>query len=1278
MQPTVTVDPTIYGGQPVSTADVPVIDPNSFGNGGPAQQASVDPVRVDQSAIAAGSSAVAEGQAAIAAANRPQATAEQSALAAIKTWTTTRALESLSAPSFAKDQTFDPKPLINLAPIQLGENEQKWLAQSNSQDEYNYRLDQVKQQADLYTQMGDHPYLSMLVGAVDPVYLGIDIASAGIAGAATSAFALGRGAGRVAAGLGSVAGNYAVGEAAQKVAPISDAEVLGMALINGAAAAAVFHVPSGRFVKKDPTYPSDQLGQAAAGLSEQGVGIEQRVVAESADAVRDMSARPPVSDEALAKVGLHNVQPRADATDAYTALAAHEADPTYGPVIKALREEQPDALAQVPIREADHVSGDSGYVHQDGTIYMDRTKANDPMTLLHETIHGLTSQKLAYGLENPGTAHGALVQQLEQIRQTARLHADASGVAQDSLSKYLRGNVQEFVAGLFSGDSAFAQHLASIPTTGAPNLLSKLTNAVRKLLGIAPDAQNALNKALGLTDELMKMKLTSKLPEGVTINHAPNIPSMTGTPVQNMQKLRSFWDKQAQGESGTLGVARAGEWSLSRSMKKGSEGDRVSRLLVDDPIDMTADSAASQRQAIRSDMATHQYAYEDGIRAELSNRGIGLRQRIFQSGRAQAEQAHLERQVYDELMRRDNAVRRGAQVVDPNVDPAITRLADAHDRATQAALQEMKASGVLGADAVDIKAGYASRKWDNTKLEAMEAELERMGMTNRQARAHVRNAIADAIERAQPTIKRDMAEDIAQAITTRTRNKGYFEDAVDMGRMGDDGAQGIRSILQGSGLSPDRMQRIEEFLTGRKDDAGMLSSLKHRVEMDMQTPVVMPDGTTRSLTDLVDTNTTRNLDGYLDDAAGQAALARKGLTNQSEITALRSSYLHGIEDEAVRKEAATLFDNTIKTLKGQPVGEEVNAGWRRLQAVTTSVGLANSGLWQVMEYANIAAKYGLVKTAREVLSQLPIARALVGEAASSTQDARSLANVLARNSYQDMRIRPMLNKLEDNFTIPVSDTLTLALQQTKQLVPYINAMRFVHHSQANVTANLILDTIQRAVGGDARAAEALAKYGLEGQQLAILAREDLTKSIDTWSNDAWAQVRGPLGKMMDDAVLRNRTGEIPAFAQYSTLGKFIFTYRSFVLGAHNKVLLGTLGRHGLAGLGLLMAYQFPLAMASSFAVSAARGQPITDPQKLASTALQQMSAMGLFSELFGIAAGDKQQFGAPGLMAIDRLYKTGAQLGQGNFGKAANGLAQSIPLLAIMPGIKALGEQATK
>lgn len=1287
MEPTLNVDPRIYGGEAPNTRDVPTIDPLALEAGGAGAQPYEAPARVSQDAIGAGTSAVLEGLAAIKQANKPEATVGEAALAAVKSWSTTRVWDSVNAPKFTFDPDFDAKPFVRNAPLQLSEVEHKFLASSKSEEEFNFRMSNLQDQRKLYEQMGDHPFISTAIGIVDPVYLGIDLLSMGTASAATRVAGVTRGVGRAIAGTEAAGLSLAVGRAEQQVAAVSDGEVIFNALLNGAASAAFFNPRTGRMEKVDPSYPSDALTAAAQRAQQGGASIERRVQAEAADVASTTPSRGAVDaatgtplhgtpalvpDDVLAGMGFRNL---GEPTDAYTLLARHENDPMFGEMIRVLRAEHGENLTKVAVREGDVAR--SAYFQGNGTVYL---KAGaDAFTALHESIHGLTVNKLDYGLKNPGSAHGRLVTELEGLRKQVADHIAAMKPQDrprlfkqdnDKSKSYFTQDLNEFVAGLFAGKiDQFTRVMASIPATGSRNALTKMVDTVRKLLGLAPAQESALTRALGITDELMRTKLDVKSADGSVRNFAPS-----GTPQQIGQQVGGWWERNANAGN----VGRKIEWSLTREMRGlGTEGNRVADLLIDDPINMTGNSAVSQRQAIRNELAQKQAAFEEQLKDMMAEQGAGIRQRIFSSGRAMEVQQGIERDLYAELVRRENAVRRGLPAIDPAVDPKLTELANLHDAATKAGLDEMKASGVRGADAVTGGAGYTPRKWDVARLEAMEATLEATGMTQKQARKAVREMIGDGIRRVDPSIPKDVAEDIAQAITERTRRKGYFEDIVNTGTMGDDGAQGIRALLAGSGIDKARLDRIEEFLTGRKDDAGTLNSLKHRVGMDLTASMALPDGKRISILDLVDTSVTRNLDGYLDDAAGQAGLARKGLVDNSDIVKLRGEFLKGITSEADRKTAADLFDNIIKSIKGQPVGEELGKRMRQLSAITTSAGLANSGAWQLMEYANIATKYGMVRTATEALRRMPVLRQLIGEVAGSVDDAGSMAHVLSHNSTVDLRIRPFVSKLEDNFTIPVDDRLTLALQQSKQLVPYINAMKYVHRAQANMTANLITDLVRRGVKGDKKAREMLAKYGLEGHQLDKMKPDIDTHgmTVDKWSDGTWADVRGPLNKMMDDAVLRNRTGELPSFAQFSTLGKFIFTFRSFVLGAHNKVLAGTLGRHGFAGLGLLMAYQFPLSMATTYAVGVSRGKPENDPEKLAVNALSQMSAMGLLSELMGVISGQKQQFGAPGLMVIDRLYKTTSQAAQGNFGQAGMSLAGVVPLLAILPGLKALAEQ---
>jgi hypothetical protein len=308
--------------------------------------------------------------------------------------------------------------------------------------------------------------------------------------------------------------------------------------------------------------------------------------------------------------------------------------------------------------------------------------------------------------------------------------------------------------------------------------------------------------------------------------------------------------------------------------------------------------------------------------------------------------------------------------------------------------------------------------------------------------------------------------------------------------------------------------------------------------------------------------------------------------------------------------------------------------------------------------------------------ELPGAQKLFQNAARDGSTASQLHSILTRNASADIRLRPFVQRMEDNFDVDISSHVTLGLHQAQQLVPYLNGQKYVQTRQARVVANLVVDSLEKAARGDRRAMAAWEQYGLN-MHIMVELSEDLKKAgTDTakWSDGTWAKVRGPLTKAMDDAVLRNRTGEIPAFAQFSQVGKFIFTFRSFVLGAHNKVLAGTLGREGFMGLGLVMLYQMPLAMLATAANATLQNKPIKDEQDLVTKSFGQMGSFGLFSEAFGVISGQKQQFGAPGLIAIDRLYKTVGQAAQGNWEQAAAAGISATPILAITPLMKGFGE----
>ena len=448
--------------------------------------------------------------------------------------------------------------------------------------------------------------------------------------------------------------------------------------------------------------------------------------------------------------------------------------------------------------------------------------------------------------------------------------------------------------------------------------------------------------------------------------------------------------------------------------------------------------------------------------------------------------------------------------------------------------------------------------------------------------------------------------------------------------------------------------------------------MKHRMDLDYR--ATMRIGSENiSIMDLIDSRVSTIVDQYVQQVATNAAFARKGMRKRSAIEALREELLHDVPLER-RKEAAELFDNTIAHYRGDPAGAKVNDKFRLMQAYGRTISLAWSGLWQMTEYATAMGEYGLAKTLKYAAQEMPGFKSLMKP---DRDTARSLNTVLAEHSSASLRLRPFIARFEDGYEMDVGNALQLSAQSWGQMVPYANAMRFVHHHQARVVGNLILDRVEQAAKGNTKAREALKKYGLGLHVMDKLSAEIKAKGfdVDRWDDAIWAEVRPAFAKMMDAAVLKGRLGDIPAFAAFDPVGKFIFTYRTFVLTAHNKVLAGGLERNGAAAVGLVLMYQMPLALAAVQAQSVIRGEGALDGDDLVKKAIGQMGGLGLFSEPLKWATGESSAFGAPGLIPIDRgvkLFQSGINLDAEQGGSTA---LTMLPVISAVPFIRGMAQQ---
>lgn len=1222
------------------------------------------PAKVGIGGIVQSSELNAQADAVIAENNREKAGPVEAFGAAVSQWLPVKLYENLTMPVHPADPNFSSAAALGTLKFIPTAEQRTALIEKSSGPAFYDAVERMERQAEAQRAMGDSPIAGVIGGMVDPGYLLIDTMGLGV-GRVANALKLGTAARRLTVGASVTAATYAVESTGQEYAPIAASELWTNALLNGAITGLVSR--GGKLVKADPEFPSGKLYREAKELEAVHVERAEAPVLQ-AEAPQVFRATTPVSIQTGPRVG---TEP-AFAYKAYSAkgllqdMAGH-IDPLVGVLAKRLDELLPFDI-QVRATAKRNLPGRSRpyYDPQTHAVYV--AQDTPQHVQLHEITHAATVHKIQYGLTNPNTVHGAIVRDIQELHVQAQETYKAAPLPKGSQAaatvEHYLSNLDEFVAGAFSGKSEFTDLLSNMKSKLAKgSVLSNFVDSVRRLLGMKKGEVSALTKTIGLTEKLIGEKLNVTLKgtadEGLSIRlSAP--------------ELDRIHTKADAAKTIAQKLAHKIEWSAHKTMAAlGTEGKRVADVLLDDALNMGGNSVENIQRAVHADLVAHQYGFEDALMKYMGTQGYGSWKGIFKIGETTKFKASVEKEVGLELLRRDRLVQDGIPVTHLNVKPHIKEMADIWDAGMKAALDEMKRAGVHGSENILEKSGYFSRRWDISRIEGIEGRLMDSGLSRAEAQGRVRDALSVGIQRANGW-DASLAQDVASAILNRTRAKGYFEDTIFHKAGGADDLAALKVMLSDSGVVGARAQRILDVMGGKVDEVGKMSSMKHRIDVAMDEGIRLADGSEVRLQDMLDMNLTNIMDGYMRASATQAAFARKGAITSSDVSKLRGEFLHGIDNVTERAQAQELFDDVIASLKGQPVGERVPEMMRNMSAVTQMIALSNSALWQVIESMTTLAHYGAGRASAAMFKELPIIRTIL----DNVEDSTHLKEVLTRNASQDIRLRPFINKMEDGFELPVSAQMTMALNQAKQYVPYINGMKYIQKHQARTVANLIVGTLSRAAKGDVKATEALAGYGLESHVLKNIQADIATHGMDTsaWTDATWEAVRAPLTKMMDDSVIRARRGELPAFVQHSSVGKFMFTFRTFQLASHNKVLAKTLNTGGFQGVGLLALYQMPMAVVmTAVANSAAGKKPMTD-KELVAKSFGQISTLGMFSDILGIVSGTKTSMGSPATMALDRAAQVLGSTAKGDFGGAAGNALQLVPLLALPLPIKNIGQ----
>lgn len=895
-------------------------------------------------------------------------------------------------------------------------------------------------------------------------------------------------------------------------------------------------------------------------------------------------------------------------------------------------------------------------------------------TTLHEIMHGLTSLKYHWGKRNPDSVHGKIVAEIDDLFTKASRAAQKAGLASQPFEvRYGFTNPREFMAVMMEGNLDFYRFLeklelpkGTLPDTFTPSLVGEMYDSMRRLLGLDLEQANALTRALDLSEQLAKTP--ARYVYRLSDKGDPSIKRIS--PDASEAEIARLTEKEvtetlAENRRWNEKLGQKLAWNLYKTVHK--IDPKTAELWLSDPLRTNAQgNISSTKRVIRAEFADAELRYHTAVRQALFDSGIKWWEFIVKPSKVRAAQDQLHRDVMDILLHWENQSARG--ITRTEGKGAAYQAAKAFDDTMRLAGKSGEAAGIFP-HGLTTQHGYIPRRFNASRIADVEDRLTNFFQGDvSKARSYLAEQLAQGFRKMGSMTQEDFKL-LAAAILDRARRKGELQDITFRGHMGLEVLAEIKDVMTRQGAKPRDINRVLEILEGKVEEAGKASYQKTRLDIDMTTTITLPDGSTLPMRELMDHNLTSLLGNYLDDVSGRIAMSEFGIKTTGDIDKARQAFVAKAKGESAKREANELFENIVNSTLGRPTGEVMPEWLRAVQMLTTMMSLRNSGFWQVTEYAKAYQRYSSLVGHGQVVRRIFGSFKGMREALKDVKQARTLEGILSRNSYNDLRLRPFIDKLDDGHMLGDNPIIT-GMKHAQQYVYVANGMSYIQRHQSIMAANLIIDTLGAASKGNTKARDFFKKFGFDDATIDSIGDQIKQHGtyVDKWDDGVWAKVRSPLQTIMDEDVLRARLGEIPAIAQFSTAGKILFTFRSFVLSSHNKILANGLANDGVKAMALFYAYQFALSSLMVQVANASRtGDVIQDRKEWAGKTVAMMGGIGLLADGVAAFTGESKQFGSPFLMSVDRVYRLANQTGAGEFKSAALTAADSVPLVSLLP-----------
>lgn len=617
-----------------------------------------------------------------------------------------------------------------------------------------------------------------------------------------------------------------------------------------------------------------------------------------------------------------------------------------------------------------------------------------------------------------------------------------------------------------------------------------------------------------------------------------------------------------------------------------------------------------------------------------------------------AERQALEKETMQWLNTARHNEELGLPII-PHPDPRINALATAYTESGYARdmLRRMKDAGVRGADDIAESDYYVPVKHSYEKMEAaVEAGTATWRGIERMYGVQLAKMFPQLVEQTGLT-----AEQLGKHFVNT--QKKLVSDAGGQHFRGMTRDE-IANTLLSAGMDEAKVGTLLDSMYSKSADASKPANLRRRLDWNFSTQHIDAAGNTTSINDFIESDMTSVLHSYNRTMSGRIGLGRMGFDSEAALNEAFNKYLEKLPKGVTRDEALQYFADVKNSLLGRPTGERVPDYLRSATTLASTLQLANSGLYNLVDYANIVKEFGLVKTIKEFIPSLK----KLGIDRIKVKDAETLKDVLTGRLIAEGRFRSVVTHLEDNFEPALGgfhDVVHYAGQSTR----FLNGSEFIRRHQIQMVAGCLEDLTTKFAKGDADAAKYFQSLNLDNEFLQEI--KDLTNAhgtvLENWPKSTRDRFTTVMTSATDNVALMIRNGEQPAFTQYSQVGKVLFPYMSFVWGATNKLLRRGYNRDGAFGLAQMFIYQAPLAAMVAGTSNVINGKDFND--NLLNKSVRTLPMLGAVSLPIDAIMNGEYKGGFTGVAPVNSMLKLSEEAAKGKLTAAT--IVKNTPGVAV-------------